>query len=155
MPFSLRIRRNDIPRVQASITDKSVDAVRENAHNMRDFAQRIAPVDTGAFRASLYVNGPEGESDYIQAAAGTLARRPKARIVPEQHAATVDTGVSQLRNSLGQFSLPEAIVSSAVDYAVMLEEGTVYMSPRPTFMNAALATQPDFITAMRRVADNW
>lgn len=135
--------------------DKAVEAVRDNAHNMRDFARAIAPVDTGAFRSSLYVNGPEGESDYTQAAAGALARRPKARIVPELYAATVDTGVGQLRNSLGQFSLPEAIVSSAVDYAVMLEEGTVRMSPRPTFMNAALATQPEFIAAMRRVADNW
>lgn len=155
MPISVSIRRNDISRVQASITDRSEDVVRDNAHFMRDYAQGIAPVRTGAFRTSLYVNGPGDESDYTERASAALRLNPTARIVPELRAAYLDTGVSQLRNSLGRFSLSEAIVSGAVEYTIFLEEGTVYMAPRPTLRQAALATEPRFKTDMSKVADGF
>ena len=132
-----------------------MSAVRDNAHYMRDFARTIAPVLTGAFRASLYVNGPNNESDYTQCVDAAKALRPEAKIVPELHAATLDTGVSQLRNNLGQFSLPEAIVSGAVEYTIYLEEGTVHMAPRPTLHNAALATEQQFKSDMSKVADGF
>lgn len=155
MPITLIVRRNDIPNVKARIADKNVDAVRDNAHFMRDYAQSIAPVRTGAFRASLYVNfqGEQTESDYGQAAARALQLNPRARIVPEQQAALLDQNVNRFRNPLGQFTQPEAVVSSAVEYALYLEEGTVHNSPRPTLRQAALATEPRFKTDMGKVAD--
>src|SRR6266550_5314467 len=98
---------------------------------MRDYAEGIAPRRTGAFAASIYRNGPGTYSDYAQHAAVALALNPKAALIGELIAAQVDVVMSQLRNSLGQFSLPEAIVGSAVEYSIFLEEGTRYMAPQP------------------------
>lgn len=137
--------------VQASITSRAEDTVRDSAKYMRDLAEAIAPVRTGAFAASIYVNGPGDYSDYAQRAGVAAARNPKARIIPELLAARVDT--RQLRNNLGQFSLPEAIVASAVEYSVFLEDGTRYMGPRPTFRPAAEGTRAQFADAMSHVAD--
>lgn len=155
MAFTVTVRYNHIPRVQASITEKSVAAVRDNAHRTQEYAATIAPVRTGAFRASIYVNGPENESDYGQHAAAAIRLNPRATIVPEQQAATLDVGVNRMRNSLGQFSLPEALVSSAVEYAAYLEDGTVHMAPRPTFRPAAMVVERQFLADMQKVADGF
>lgn len=155
MPITVLVRKNLIPRVMASVTEKTVDAVRDNAHAMRARAQSIAPVQTGAFRASLYVNGPDNESDYGIRAADASRLNRKANIVPELRAADVDPKVNPLRNQFGRFSLPEAIVAPAVEYGLYLEEGTVYMSARPTLRPAALATEPSFKNAMSQVADGF
>lgn len=152
MPITVSVRRNDIPRVQASIKDRSETAVRDSAHFMRDYAQQIAPRRTGAFAASLYVNGPGQESDYSSRVAQAKGLNSSANIVPELRAAQVDTG-GRTRNSLGQFSQPEAIVSPAVEYGLYLEEGTVHMAPRPTLRQAALVTEPRFKADMSKVAD--
>jgi HK97 gp10 family phage protein len=152
--FSVFVRVNRINQVQASITDRSKETVRDSARYMRDYAQAIAPVRTGAFRASLYVNGPDGKSDYPERAAAAAQANPRAHIIDEIKAADVDTGVGQLRNNLGQFSLDEAIVASAVEYSVFLEEGTRYMAPRPTLRPAAEATRQQFADAMSHVADD-
>ena len=131
--------------------------MRDNANFMRDYAQTIAPVRTGAFRASLYVNmnAPGKESDYAEAADRAQTLNPRANIVPELDAASLDTNVNRQRNTFGQFTLPEAIVSSAVEYAAYLEDGTVFMAPQPTFRQAALATEPRFRTDMSKVADGF
>lgn len=153
MGISIIIRRNDTPRVMASIKDKQRKAARDNAHTMRDFAKAIAPVKTGAFRASLYVNGPNNESDYATSVAAALRLNPKAGIVPEQRAAQPDSSTGGFRDQFGQFSQEEAIVAPAVVYGLYLEEGTVHMAPRPTLMQAAIATRTPFIGAMSKVAD--
>lgn len=128
--------------------------MQESAEYMRDYAASIAPRQTGAFAASLYVNAHGGLSDYALHAAAALLHNPKAHIIPEMSAAQVDPVVGQLRNSLGQFSLPEAIVGSAVEYSLYLEEGTRYMAPRPTLRPAAEATRQRFADAMKHVADD-
>lgn len=153
MPFSITVRVNRINQVQASITSRNQDTARDSAEFMRNYARAIAPVRTGAFQASLYVNGPGNSSDYAERAGAAVLDNPQARIIPEIRAADVDTGVGQLRNNRGQFSLAEAIVASAVEYSVFLEEGTRYMAPRPTLRPAAEATRTVFADAMARVAD--
>lgn len=150
MGVTFRIVRNDIPRVQTSIAGKSVDAVRESVHYMRDYAQSIAPVQTGAFRSSLYVNGPGQESDYASAASKAHELRPRAVIVPELQAAQWDPNASRLRSNMGRFTPPEAIMGSAVDYSLFLEEG---VPPRPTFRQSALVAEVRFIKLMKDVAD--
>ena len=149
--FSITIKRNDIPQVVNSVTDKAIKNVRDNAHASREYASAIAPVRTGALRASFYVNGPQGESDYIERVAAALRLNPGAGIVPELQAAT--PGVGGLRNMFGQYSRPEAVVSSCVEYSIYLEEGTVHIAPRPTFMQSALAIEQPFIAAMKTVAN--
>lgn len=155
MPFSVSVRFNKIPQVRASIAEKTIGAVRDSAHFMRDYAQTIAPVRTGAFRGSLYVNGPNGESDYGSAAAQAIRLNPAARIVPEQQAALLDLGVKRFRDDLGRFSLPQAIVAPAVEYGLFLEEGTVHMAPRPTLRPAALYAENFFKNVMSHVADGF
>lgn len=154
MPLSITVRTNRINRVQSSITERAKATVADSAKFMRDYAQGIAPVRTGAFASSIYVNGPGNVSSYSQHAAAASQLNPKAHIIPELIAAQVDTGLSRLRNNAGQFSLPEAIVASAVEYSVFLEDGTRYMGPRPTFRPAAEATRQQFAEAMEHVADD-
>lgn len=154
MAFSIVVRVNRINRVQASITDRSKETVLESARFMRAYATAIAPVRTGAFRTSLYINGPGNQSDYPERAAAAAEANPDAHIIAEIRAADVDPGVGQLRDNLGRFSLDEAIVASAVEYSVHLEEGTRYMGPRPTLRPAAEATRVQFADAMTHVADD-
>ena len=155
MAFSVTVRSNKIGQLQGDIRDKAEGAVRDTANEMRDYARIIAPVLTGAFRSSLYINGPNGESDYGTAAAEAAAANPKAVIVPEQQAAQVDINVHQLRDTEGRFSLPQAIVASAVEYSLFLEEGTVHMAPRPTLRPAALVAEAFFRNAMTKITDGY
>ena len=71
----------------------------------------------------------------------------------EAKAAQVDPQLGQLRNTLGMFSNPEAIVSSAVNYSVYLEEGTKYMAPRPILRPASEAGRAALLSSMPKVAD--
>lgn len=153
MPITVTVRRNVISKLRGSIVDNTEDATRDSAHFMRDYARSIAPVKTGAFRASLYVNGPNDESDYSQAVANAKGDNSQANIIPELRAASLALGAKQLRDELGRFSLPQAIVAPAVEYGLYLEEGTVHMAPRPTLRPAALVTENYFKTAMSHVAD--
>ncbi len=156
MGFTVSITKNVIPQVRVSIAKKSEDAVRDNAHYMQDYASRIAPVLTGAFRESIYVNGPQNESDYSEHAGMARSHNPRAHIVPELRAAIVDPKLGQLRDLVsGQFTYPQAIVGSAVEYSLYLEEGTVHMAPRPTLRPAALATESKFKSDMSNVADGF
>ncbi len=156
MPFSVSITKNIIPQVRVSIINNAEDAVRDSAHYAQDYAQSIAPVDTGAFRASIYVNGPNQETDYAIAVVKAKALNPSAHIVPELLAALVDPKLGQLRDVVtGRFTFPQTIVSSVVEYSLYLEEGTVHMSPRPTLRLANLAAEQKFKSDMSKVADGF
>ena len=155
MPIQVIVRRNVIPQLRGDIVDRTEKTVRDQAHYMRDYAQSIAPVRTGAFRQSLYVNGPNSETDYPQSAGEAARLNPRARIIPEIQAAQLDLGVQRLRDELGRFSLPQAIVAPAVEYGLYLEEGTVHMAPRPTLRPAALVTEVTFKSQMSKVADGY
>lgn len=156
MPFTVRLLRNDIPNVAKAVSNNSGDAVRDSAGYIREYARSIAPVRTGAFRQSLYVSGPgNGESDYTESAGMALSHNSAARIVPEIKPSTrfVD-GV--LRNTMGQYAyLWEAIIASAVEYSLYLEEGTVHMAPQPTLRPAALHGEQTFLNSMKHVADGF
>jgi hypothetical protein len=156
MTFTVTIRRNVIPQVQASICDKSESSVRDSADYMAGYAANIAPVRTGAFRASFYRNGPQNESTYPERSSAARSLNPLAQIVPELKAAIVDPKLGQLRDQqTGRFTYPQSIVSSAVHYSLYLEEGTIHMAPRPTLRPAALATERQFIGDMKQVADGY
>lgn len=156
MGFSISLTRNDIPQVRASIVNKSVEAVRSSAHYTQNYASVTAPRKTGAFAASIYVNGPENDSDYAQHASAAASLNPNANIMPEVKAAVADPKVGQLRDqATGQFTFPQAIVSSAVEYSLYLEEGTVYMAPRPVLHAATLAAENLFKSLMSQVAKGF
>jgi hypothetical protein len=157
MAFTFSITKNLIPQLRQSIVDKSTNAVRDNAHFMQGYAGGIAPVRTGAFRVSIYVNGPDGESDYSERAGLAESANPNAHITPELQAATADPRANGAPRdqATGRFTYPQAIVASAVEYSLYLEEGTWKMSPRPTFRPAALATEFRFLTDMTQVASGF
>jgi len=154
--FSISITKNLIPQVRVAIIDKAEDAVRDAAHYGRDYTRSIAPVRTGALRESFYVNGPNQETDYVFAAGKAKALNPSAHIVPELRAAIVDPKVGQLRDqATGRFTFPQTIVSSAVEYSLYIEEGTVFMAPRPILRQGTLAAEAKFKSDMRKVADGY
>lgn len=153
MGIKVTVRTDNIPRLQASISSKSVDAVQSAANVCRDLASALSPVRTGALRESWYVSGPGDQSDYPQRAAAASSRNPLAVILDEAKAAIVDPSVGQLRNNLGQFSNPEAIVSSAVNYSVFIEEGTRFMGAQPVLHPAAEAARNALIDNLSKVAD--
>lgn len=153
MPFTVTLRRDRLDRLIGSVASRATAQVAENAAYLRDYASSIAPKDTGAFSQSIYVSGPGEESDYAQRANAARSLNPQAVIIDEVHPASFDSGTSRLRNSAGQFSQPEAVVGSAVNYSVFLEDGTRYMAPRPTFRPAIEATRDRFVAAMKTVAD--
>ncbi len=154
--FTVSIRKNLIPQVRATTEEKSKEAVRNNAHKIADYAHDIAPRRTGALKASLYVNGPEQESDYFISAAAAKTLNPEANIIPEMQAAIVDPKLGQLRDvATGKFTLPQAIVASAVEYWLYLEEGTVHMSAQPFLRPAALAQERPFIGEMSKIVDEY
>src|SRR3954469_22683409 len=156
MPWTVTVHKNLIPQVRAAVEERSEQATRDSARHARDYAHDTAPVRTGALAASFYVNGPNGDSTYLVAAGEAKSRNPAAKIVPELSASAVDPGVGQLRDALtGRFTRSQAIVASAVEYALYVEEGTVHMAPRPTLRSAALVTEKFFSDVMSTVAKGF
>ena len=153
MTVRVSVRVDKIYRLQASLSAKSQEAVKSAAFITRDFASSISPVRTGALQASWYVSGPGNDTTYPEASGAAAAANPRAIILEEAKAAQVDPQMGQLRNTLGMFSNPEAIVSSAVNYSVYLEEGTKYMAPRPILRPASEAGRAALLSSMPKVAD--
>jgi HK97 gp10 family phage protein len=153
MALKVTLRRDRLDRLIGSVASRATNQVQTNATYLRDYAVAVAPRDTGAFAASLYVSGPGEESDYAERSNAARQLRPHAVILNEISPAMLDVGVGRLRNSAGQFSTPEAVVGSAVEYSIFLEDGTRYMAPRPTFRSAVEATREQFISGMHTVAD--
>jgi hypothetical protein len=147
------LKRDKLDRLIGSIATRATDQVRDNAAYLQGYASQIAPKDTGAFSQSIYVSGPGDESDYAQRASAARGLNPQAHIIGEIHPASFDTGVQRFRGANGQFSAPEAVVGSAVEYSIFLEDGTRYMAPRPTFRPAIEATHDRFVAGMKTVAD--
>jgi len=150
--FKSTLRIDRLARLQGSLQTKSTDNVRDAGHYCRQFASALTPVRTGALKASWYVSGPGSESDYPQCSAAAQSLNPLARILPEVQAALFDPTVGQLRANTGQFALPECIVSSAVNYSIYVEEGTVFMGPQPMLRPAVESTRQLFINTMSNVA---
>ena len=152
--FVAVVRKNLIPTVQFAIMENTVNAVREGATFTRDTAATFAPVDTGSFQASLYVNGPDDETDYPESVTAALDLNDRVNTVDEIRATDVDPKVPTVSH-LGRKHHPHAIVASAVEHALYLEEGTVNMAPQPTFRPAALIGEHTFKELMMRVADGF
>lgn len=153
MTIKVTVRTDKLQRLQASIGTNSVDAVRQSAGVCRAFAAAISPVRTGALRTSWYISGPGDESDYPERSSAAKSLNPLAIILDEAKAAVVDPSVGQLRNNLGQFSYPECIVSSAVNYSLFIEEGTRYMAPQPVLRPSAEQARNVLVSLMSKVAD--
>jgi len=103
----------------------------------RDIAGRWAaavPVDTGAYRASIYVS-TEGYDGYGAAVGRALALRPAAGL----------SGPPR-----GMLRGDRAVVGSAVDYAVYVEYGTSRRPARPAFEPAVLWGRRTFGPALQK-----
>lgn len=153
MTVRVTVRKDKLDRLQSSISANSTDAVKQSANTCAFFAAATSPVRTGALRTSWYVSGPGDESDYPERSNAAREANPQAIILDEAKAALVDPSVGQLRNNLGQFSHPECIVSSAVNYSLFLEEGTRYMAPRPILRPASEQARNQLLSLMAKVAD--
>jgi HK97 gp10 family phage protein len=153
MTVKVVLKRDKLDRLIGSIATRATDEVRENAAYLRDYASQIAPKDTGAFSQSIYVSGPSEESDYAQRAGAARSLNPQAHIIDEIRPALFDQNAQRFRGANGQFSQPEAVVGSAVQYSIFLEDGTRYMAPQPTFRPAIEATRDRFVAGMKTVAD--
>lgn len=153
--WKVTLKVDRLLRLQTSIQTRATDQVRDKANFCREYAYALSPVRTGALKESWYVSGPNDESDYAVRASDAQSLNPEAIITIELKAAFVDPNLGQLRSpETGQFSLPEAIVASCVNYSLYLEYGTRYMSAQPILFPASEATREQFIEGMLTVADD-
>jgi HK97 gp10 family phage protein len=140
------VRYNNIPALVIKMQLASKQAVQNAAHEVQTRAQQLAAVDTGAMRASIYVNDGE-DSDYQQAATQARQLNPRAVILDEIDPEFV------ISPSGGQDPDYTAVVGVAAGHGIFNEYGTVHMRPQPFLIPAALSTQDDFTTGMSRIAD--
>lgn len=155
MPFTVSVRKNLIPQVQLAIADRSTVAVRANAQAVQALCEVNSPRRTGALSASWYRNGPNGESDYGLHETAARALNPAAHIVPELQSTVAGPNGTQRDVATGKFTHPQALVASAVEYSLYLEEGTVHMAPHPTLRPSALIVEKLFVADMMKVADGF
>lgn len=142
MGITVKLNTAVLERLPGDIQRNATNAVRESAAGCRDFANQISPVRTGALKASWYVSGPNEESDYSQHAGSAHGLNPLAIILEEARASLVEPSLSQ----------PVAIISSAVNYSIFIEEGTRYMAPQPVLRPASEQARNVFVEAMKKVA---
>lgn len=129
--------------VEGGLQKNATDVVRDAANACAQFAINISPVRTGALKSSWYVSGPNQESDYSSAADFAERLNPLAIIMDEATADLVEPDLKQ----------PVAIISSAVNYAIFLEEGTRYMAPQPILTPAAEVARTTLLNGMKGIAD--
>ncbi|GIW06361.1 MAG: hypothetical protein KatS3mg060_1166 [Dehalococcoidia bacterium] len=127
------VRIDNIDAVRVQLREAVQAAIDETAEEIADEASEGVRVDTGALQASFYVVTPT-TTDYPEAAAAALARRPSARLL--RPAPIPAPGV--------------AFVGSAVEHWIYNEFGTTRMSPNPTLTRATEAARPRLRDRLRR-----
>jgi hypothetical protein len=148
--ITVTVRGNIIPQVRATITDRSESAVRDNANAIQALCEVNSPRRTGALSVSWYRHGPGNESNYGLHETAARVLNPLANINPE-----VQIGTQKTDPDTGKLVNPKAVVASAVEYSLYLEEGTVHMSPHPILRPASLIVERSFIADMSKVADGF
>lgn len=129
--------------VEGGLQKNATDVVRAAAVVCQQFASAVSPVRTGALQVSWYVSGPNEESSYPEQSGAARGRNPQAIILDEAKANFVEPDLKQ----------PVAIISSAVNYSVFLEEGTRYMAPQPILRPAAEAARAALLNGLKGIAD--
>lgn len=139
------VRTNRIPQVIAHIVAATNDAVQDTAVAIQNMASQLAPRDTGALAASIYVSSST-ESDYDTrvATASALNRDmiPLEEVAPEFVIPLAGTNTGNV-----------AVVGAAAHYGIFNEEGTVHMAPRPFMRPATEGASDDFQSRMSQVAN--
>lgn len=134
-------------------------AVRRGAFFVQSQASILAPVDTGALRASIY-------TETFSASARASALATARSLWAARHLTIVEGESEEARNVRTALLAPvapapdppqspfEAVVAAGMEYAVYLEYGTSRMAARPYFQPAIAAAKPVFeamvAEAMRR-----
>lgn len=80
----IKLDTRELDRIAAKVGKTCEQIIMSLAFDIEAQAKMNAPVDTGALRNSVYVEGKE-KSDYQQAAAGVTSRRPD--VETERHPA--------------------------------------------------------------------
>lgn len=140
--ITVRILSNRIAELSAALGKNAEGVVRDAAKDGRDFASAISPVRTGALQASWYVSGPNEESDYPEHSSAAAGLNPQAVILEEARASFVEPDLVQ----------PVAIISSAVNYSIFIEEGTRYMAPQPVLRPTAEHIRAILVNGMKGIA---
>lgn len=137
MGLSVRVIKNRLPEIRASLAETVDRAVRKAAFDIAAHAKDLAPVDTGALKNSIWVATSKDET-YGSAIQAALARNPKAKAVSPPPAP----------------ALCAAYVGAGVHYAIYVEMGTRRMAARPFMRPAADAVEPGFKAAVKAVLKN-
>jgi HK97 gp10 family phage protein len=100
-------------------------------------------------RAKASLSGPRSGREYKRGKNGMIVHRASA---PGEAPAT-DTG--NLANSIRSrmTGKTEGEVTVGAEYATALELGSVYIAPRPFFAPAVKAEWPEFLKAMKEIAE--
>jgi len=100
-------------------------------------------------RAKASLGGPRSGREYRRGKGGTIIHKASA---PGEAPAT-DTG--NLANSIGSRMTGRAVgeVTVNAEYAAALELGSAHIAPRPFFAPAVKAEWPNFVAALREVAE--
>lgn len=142
MGITVRVDNRVLATLPGVIVKNAADAVRQTAMDGRQLVSALSPVRTGALRASWYVSGPNGESTYPADSGTARELNPLAVILDEATPELAEPDLPQ----------PCAILSSAVNYSIFIEEGTRYMAPRPVLRPASEVMRNELISLLSGVA---
>lgn len=122
-----------------------MNAVTDTANDLATLASQRAPVDTGALRASIYVNNGT-DSSYSERVAEAENRNPDMQALEELSPEFVIPLGGQNTGNI-------AVVGVAAHYGIFQELGTVFQPPQSFMLPAAEAVSDDFTNRMQHVAD--
>lgn len=123
----IKLDTRELDRILRDSKLKAQQVINKLAFQIERRAKMLAPVDTGALRASIYTNTP-GKSGFNGSIIG-LARRGK------KHARVMTREVEELPAA----EEGSAIVGSPMSYATHVEYGTYKMGARP-YLTPAVQT---------------
>lgn len=141
MGIRVTVRSNKIAATSASITKNATQAVSDTVEAGGRLASALSPVRTGSLSSSWYASGPNGVSNYPQSAEEAFGLNPLAYILDELTPEVAEPDLPQ----------PCAILASAVEHDIFVEEGTRYMSPRPILYPTAEAMRNQFLDLLKQV----
>jgi len=140
MPVKVTLT-SQIPALVSGIQTKATANVASAGKFCQNYAQLVAPKDTGALAASIYVSGPGDDTTYPQAESGAIDRNPLIReVVTEIKPQEVDDKSGPQH--------PVAVIAPAAPYGIFQEDGTRYMAPQPFMRPAAEQTRNQFLGLM-------
>jgi HK97 gp10 family phage protein len=143
---TIRVNKDRLDRLIAQLPVNATSAVDDIARDIQERASQIAPRDTGALSASIYVNNGT-DSDYVTHAGTAASLNPDAVIVDEVNP---DFVLSLFGGGDNAYT---SVVGVAVNYGIFQEFGTRFMPPQPYLIPSVEPARDAFIERMSHVAD--